>query len=386
MPYRNGKVIRITCNAILLFILAGIIHTMDFSDSNIFLEVIKTIGINIIYTGLALFWGISLHQRVMQKNILHYLQIMDAGIVLWMILRYVKYEFFVGTAARYLWYLYYLPQIIVPLVLFYCVLSIGRRENESIDRKWYLLLIPACVLFIGIMTNDFHNLAFKFQPGMRDWSSEYSYGILYFMIMLWMMGLVIISLIIIYRKCKVCCSRRKAWIPVGVFIVGTIIGITQLLGMQNFYNIPEILCTSYSEDTLTITNKYVPDPVIIIPTNPPLKPLEPTVEPTEEPSVEPSEEPTEDVTVVPTENPNAPGDSEDEVRDDDSKEEVVKPETSKHLQAPVTSDKETTDAQNGNDDTPKTSDDNNMMLYCLYMLLSATGIVVVYSRKRKNKA
>lgn len=144
--------------------------------------------------------------------------------------------------------------------------------------------------------------------------------------------------------------------------------------------------TSYSEDTLTITNKYVPDPVIIIPTNPPLKPLEPTVEPTEEPTVEPSEEPTEDVTVVPTENPNAPGDSEDEVRDDDSKEEVVKPETSKHLQAPVTSDKDTTDAQTGNDDTPKTSDDNNMMLYCLYMLLSASGIVVVYSRKRKNKA
>ena len=101
---------------------------------------------------------------------------------------------------------------------------------------------------------------------------------------------------------------------------------------------------------------------------------------------EPSEEPTEDVTVVPTENPNAPGDSEDEVRDDDSKEEVVKPETSKHLQAPVTSDKDTTDAQTGNDDTPKTSDDNNMMLYCLYMLLSATGIVVVYSRKRKNRA
>lgn len=144
--------------------------------------------------------------------------------------------------------------------------------------------------------------------------------------------------------------------------------------------------TSYSEDTLTITNKYVPDPVIIIPSNPPLKPLEPTVEPTEEPTVEPSEEPTEDVTVAPTENPNVPGDSEDEVRDDDSKEEVVKPATPNHLQAPVTSDKDTTDAQNSNDDTPKTSDDNNMMLYCLYMLLSATGIVVAYSRKRKNKA
>ena len=55
-------------------------------------------------------------------------------------------------------------------------------------------------------------------------------------------------------------------------------------------------------------------------------------------------------------------------------------------QLPVTTDKEATDAQTGNDDTPKTSDDNNMMLYCLYMLLSATGIVVVYSRKRKNRA
>ena len=136
--------------------------------------------------------------------------------------------------------------------------------------------------------------------------------------------------------------------------------------------------TSYSEDTLTITNKYVPDPVIIIPSNPPLKPLEPTEEPTEEPTVEPTEEPSEEVTVVPTEKPNVPGNKDDD---------VVNPTApNKNLQAPVTTDKETTDAQTGNDDTPKTSDDNNMMLYCLYMLLSATGIVVVYSRKRKNRA
>lgn len=245
MTYRNAKVIRITCSAILLFILVGIIHTIDLSDSSIFLQSFKANSINLIYIGLALFWGISLHQRVMQKNILHYLQIMDAGIVFWIILRYVKYDFFVGVAVRYLWYLYYLPQIIVPLLLFYCVISIGRRENENIDRKWYLLLIPASVLFIGVMTNDIHNLAFKFQPGMRDWSSEYSYGILYFMTMLWMIGLVIISLIIIYRKCKVCCSRRKVWIPVGVFIMGTIIGIMELLGMQNFYKIPEIMCATF---------------------------------------------------------------------------------------------------------------------------------------------
>ena len=229
MPYRNCKVIRITGSAILLFLLAGIIHTMEFSHSSIFLQCFKANSINLIYIGLALFWGISLHQRVMQKNILHYLQIMDAGIVFWIILRYVKYDFFVGVELRYLWYLYYLPQINDPLVLFYCVISIGRRENENIDRKWYLLFIPASVLFIGVMTNDIHHLAFKFQPGMRDWSSEYSYGILYFMTKLWMIGLVIISLIIIYGKCKVCCSRRKVWIPVGVFIMGTIIGIMELL-------------------------------------------------------------------------------------------------------------------------------------------------------------
>lgn len=67
----------------------------------------------------------------------------------------------------------------------------------------------------------------------------------YFMIKLWMIGLVIISLIIIYGKCKVCFSRRKVWIPVEVFIMGTIIGIMELLGMQNFYKTPEIMCATF---------------------------------------------------------------------------------------------------------------------------------------------
>ena len=65
-------------------------------------------------------------------------------------------------------------------------------------------------------------------------------------------------------------------------------------------------------------------------------------------------------------------------------EEEVKPATPNHLQAPVTSDKDTSDAQKGNDNTTKTGDNNNILLYCLYLLLSATGIVVVYSRRRKN--
>ena len=168
---------------------------------------------NLIYIGLALFWGITLHQRVLQKNILHYLQVMDAGIVFLMISRYVKYDFFKGVAERYIWYLYYIPQIIVPLVLLFCALSIGRREDEGINRKWNLLFIPAIFLCIGIMTNDFHNLAFKFQPGMSDWSSKYSHEILYYATLFWMIGLMIISVAIIYRKCKVCRSRKKAWIP-----------------------------------------------------------------------------------------------------------------------------------------------------------------------------
>lgn len=51
--------------------------------------------------------------------------------VVWLFLLAVKYRFFVDDdVTRYLWYLYYVPQVLAPLFSLYAALQIGRREDE----------------------------------------------------------------------------------------------------------------------------------------------------------------------------------------------------------------------------------------------------------------
>ena len=70
-----------------------------------------------LYLLLFVLWGYSLDQRIIQKPVLHCLRLMAALILIWMIFRTFKYEIVTNlTVARYLWYLYYLPMLFIPLL------------------------------------------------------------------------------------------------------------------------------------------------------------------------------------------------------------------------------------------------------------------------------
>lgn len=104
---------------------------------------------NLIYIGLAMAWGFSISRRILHRNDRRWLLLGCAMAVLWLFLRAVKYRFFSDdTITRYLWYLYYVPQILAPLFSLYAALQLGRREDDTLSLKWHLLFIPA-VLLIG---------------------------------------------------------------------------------------------------------------------------------------------------------------------------------------------------------------------------------------------
>ena len=75
---------------------------------------------NFIRAGLYLLlfsaWGFYLDRRIIQKQVLHYLRMISALIIICLSLRTMKYELVSDpTASRYLWYLYYLPMLFIPL-------------------------------------------------------------------------------------------------------------------------------------------------------------------------------------------------------------------------------------------------------------------------------
>lgn len=87
--------------------------------------------------------------------------------LLWLILRTLKYSFVTGLAAgRYIWYLYYLPMLFLPLLCVYIALSMGKSEDYRLSRGTGMLSIIPAALFLLVITNDLHQQIFAFKSGV----------------------------------------------------------------------------------------------------------------------------------------------------------------------------------------------------------------------------
>ena len=220
MAAAKRKSVAKLCLALGLFVLAGFFRQMDrlaapLPSAACFLLT------NLIYIGLAMAWGFSISRRSLHRDDRRWLLLGCAMAVLWLFLRAVKYRFFSDDAiTRHLWYLYYVPQILAPLFSLFAALHLGRREDDTFSAKWYLLFIPAALLIGGVLTNDLHQMTFRALPGAATLDADYTHGWMYYFAMTWIVGLLLATGIIVYRKCRVSESRRYAWIPLCIFLGG----------------------------------------------------------------------------------------------------------------------------------------------------------------------
>lgn len=234
------------CLAMGLFILAGVFRQLD-QDIPPLAAAACFMLTNLIYIGLAMAWGFSISNRILHKNVRQYLLLGCAMAVMWMFLRTVKYRFFEDNhVTRYLWYLYYVPQILAPLFSLFAALEVGRREGDAISPKWYLLLIPATLLIGGVLTNDLHQMAFRSVPGAAALQADYTHGWMYYLAMTWIVGLLLATGIIVYRKCHVSESRRYAWVPLCVFLGGFVLCALSFANTYTFHKMPECFCLTFA--------------------------------------------------------------------------------------------------------------------------------------------
>ena len=246
MAAAKRKSVAKLCLALGLFILAGFFRQMDrlaapLPSAACFLLT------NLIYIGLAMAWGFSISRRTLHRDDRRWLLLGCAMAVLWLFLRAVKYRFFSDDAiTRHLWYLYYVPQILATLFSLFAALQLGRREGDALSRKWYLLFIPAALLIGGVLTNDLHQLVFRAVPGAATLEADYTHGWMYYLAMTWIVGLLLATGIIVYRKCRVSESRRYAWIPLCVFLGGFALCALSFANIYTFHKMPECFCLTFA--------------------------------------------------------------------------------------------------------------------------------------------
>lgn len=173
-----------------------------------------------LYLLLFTLWGFSLDRRIIQRQALHCLRLTAALMLLWLILRTLKYSFVTGLAVgRYIWYLYYLPMLFLPLLCVYIALSMGKSEDYRLSRGTGMLSIIPAALFLLVITNDLHQQVFAFKSGVPGLpvSGTYSYRPLYFICLGWMVACMAFSLVCLFRKSRIPSGEGKRITP---FVLG----------------------------------------------------------------------------------------------------------------------------------------------------------------------
>lgn len=147
-----------------------------------------TLGLirTMLYIGLYAAWGISIQKRIVQAQVRRYLTAVSVLMIFWFALRTMKYYFVIDpTVTRYLWYLYYLPMLFIPLLAVYVSLSLGKPEGFRLPKQSLLFYIPTLLCLMLVLTNDMHQWVFTFPAG-EIWSDKNNgYAVGYYIVFAW---------------------------------------------------------------------------------------------------------------------------------------------------------------------------------------------------------
>ena len=137
-----------------------------------------------IYVVLFSAWCYSLWVRIVQTQVRRYLLAISALMVLWILLRSIKFSIENTDVGRWLWYFYYFPMLFIPMLSVFVSRSLGKGEDFRLPRWTKLLYYPTLLLLLLVLTNDLHRQVFSFPSGVLS-DQEYRYEGGYFFVLGW---------------------------------------------------------------------------------------------------------------------------------------------------------------------------------------------------------
>ena len=183
---------------------------------------------------------------VLRRNMLRCVSLM----ILFLLLRTAKYEAFpkLSTISRYVWYLYYAPLLLLPLYMLLAVLGMeeGKEKKRSLAKPVFVFVTFAMLFFV--LSNDLHQLIFRFQPGFQNWDGDYSYGFGYYVVVFWNYFLYGACIFFMMKKCRLSTARRLWWMTLLPLFCGIAVLLVIATGHMPAFNgnkmmeFPEATC------------------------------------------------------------------------------------------------------------------------------------------------
>ena len=175
------------------------------------------------YIGLFSAWGVSVNKRVVQKQVRRYLLFVSALMVFWLFVRELRFRMVIDeTALRFLWYCYYIPIVLIPMISVFVSLSLNRGESYRLPRAVKLLSLPCVALVLCVLTNELHQLVFRFPEDGFGADDDYSYGVLFYILTATVALMAAASFVIMLTKSSSLKNKKIMILPVVPYLIATL--------------------------------------------------------------------------------------------------------------------------------------------------------------------
>ena len=125
-----------------------------------------------IYIGLFAAWGLSVRQRIVQKQVCRFMTVTAVLLIIWMALL--------------------------------IAMSLGKPDEYKFPKGMSILWIISGTLLLLVLTNDLHQFVFTFPKDAAVWTDKNNgYSIGYFIIVGWQVLCAFAALVIMFLKCRV---------------------------------------------------------------------------------------------------------------------------------------------------------------------------------------
>jgi len=210
-------------------------------------------GAGLIYSVMILYWGRAAVRRSGVKAIRVRLLLIAAMMLLLLLLRGIRYRFtgvLPPPMIRELWYLYYLPFTMIPLLSLDAALLVGDDTNHRFRHVLPVLYAFCLLLNLLILSNGLHQLAFRFTDAGRqqEYGLRYEYGPVYYAAVVWIAGCTGAMLHHLILENRAVDDRRIPWSLLSILIIPGAYFLTYYLGLfpmlrgRRIVQLPEAYC------------------------------------------------------------------------------------------------------------------------------------------------
>ncbi len=204
----------------ILFLLMGLMKIIVPSDN--FFQSFVFVCSNIVFLGIIFSWGVYVERSILSVKIRRLMLSVVFFMVMYILIGSAKNRIFLdgNFAGRFLWYLYYVPQIFATYLSFIIAFRVGKREDYKLPKIFNYLIVVGVIIVLLYLTNDIHQMAFRFNTDFVAWDQQYDWGALFTISTVWIYFFLIASVIMLSIKCRAV-NKKKAWIPVFWLVLGS---------------------------------------------------------------------------------------------------------------------------------------------------------------------